>query len=175
MPLEKGKSKATIGHNIEEMEKSGHPHKQAVAAALHTAHPGGGKDAADLMDRVIPMSQAAPTFGEGAAKLAQKGNAAGAGKVAAKAAHYGRAALAEKAGHTTRLGLSGKDADDLSPAMNPAMKNIHATPQYEEAKEINRKRIETAKKPKDASEMIPTTGMTVSEINAKNREYWKST
>ena len=35
MPLLKGK--ANIGHNVEEMEKSGHPRKQAVAAALHTA------------------------------------------------------------------------------------------------------------------------------------------
>lgn len=36
MPLKKGK--ANIGSNIKEMEKSGHPHKQAVAAALHTAY-----------------------------------------------------------------------------------------------------------------------------------------
>jgi hypothetical protein len=43
MPLTKGTSRATISHNIEEMEKSGHPHEQAVAAALHTAHPEGGK------------------------------------------------------------------------------------------------------------------------------------
>lgn len=35
MPLLKGK--ANIGHNIEEMEEHGHPKKQAVAAALHTA------------------------------------------------------------------------------------------------------------------------------------------
>lgn len=35
MPLLPGKK--NIGHNVEEMEKSGHPHKQAVAAALHTA------------------------------------------------------------------------------------------------------------------------------------------
>ena len=37
MPLEKGKSESVIGHNISEMEKSGHPHAQAVAAALSTA------------------------------------------------------------------------------------------------------------------------------------------
>lgn len=30
--------KAEIGHNIEEMEKAGHPHSQAVAAALHKAY-----------------------------------------------------------------------------------------------------------------------------------------
>jgi hypothetical protein len=35
MPLLKGK--ANIGHNIEEMQKAGHPYRQAVAAALHTA------------------------------------------------------------------------------------------------------------------------------------------
>jgi len=42
MPLHKGKSKKVIGENISEMEASGHPHDQAVAAALHTAHPKGG-------------------------------------------------------------------------------------------------------------------------------------
>lgn len=41
MPLLKGKK--NIGHNIREMEKAGHPHKQAVAAALHTAYPKGSK------------------------------------------------------------------------------------------------------------------------------------
>jgi hypothetical protein len=45
MPLEKGKSKEVISRNIEEMVEHGHPEKQAVAAALHTAHPKGGKDA----------------------------------------------------------------------------------------------------------------------------------
>jgi hypothetical protein len=43
MPLRKGKSKATVSANIREMQASGYPHKVAVAAALHTAHPGGGK------------------------------------------------------------------------------------------------------------------------------------
>jgi 8-oxo-dGTP pyrophosphatase MutT (NUDIX family) len=36
VPLLSGKSE--IGHNIREMEKAGHPHKQAVAAALHKAY-----------------------------------------------------------------------------------------------------------------------------------------
>lgn len=38
MPLEKGSSSKVIGHNVSEMEASGHPKKQAVAAALHTAY-----------------------------------------------------------------------------------------------------------------------------------------
>lgn len=35
MPLKPGK--ANVGHNIREMEKAGHPHKQAVAAAMRKA------------------------------------------------------------------------------------------------------------------------------------------
>ena len=37
MPLVKGKSSETISHNISEMVAAGHPHDQAVAAALNTA------------------------------------------------------------------------------------------------------------------------------------------
>ena len=37
MPLEKGKSKAVIGHNIKKEEAAGKPKKQAVAIALHEA------------------------------------------------------------------------------------------------------------------------------------------
>jgi hypothetical protein len=43
MPLHKGKSKKVIGENISEMEASGHPHKQAVAAALSQARKAGAK------------------------------------------------------------------------------------------------------------------------------------
>lgn len=47
MPLHEGKSKKVISENISEMEASGHPHDQAVAAALHNAHPNGGKNMAE--------------------------------------------------------------------------------------------------------------------------------
>lgn len=43
MPLKKGKSKKVIGKNIAEMEKSGHPKKQAIAAALNEARKSGAK------------------------------------------------------------------------------------------------------------------------------------
>lgn len=37
MPLKKGSSQATISYNIREMIASGHPRKQAIAAALRNA------------------------------------------------------------------------------------------------------------------------------------------
>jgi hypothetical protein len=43
MPLHKGKSEDVIGENIEEMQDSGHPHDQAVAASLHEADDYGKK------------------------------------------------------------------------------------------------------------------------------------
>lgn len=43
MPLMKGKSKATIGSNIAEMEASGHPKNQSIAAALNQARKSGAK------------------------------------------------------------------------------------------------------------------------------------
>ena len=38
MPLKPGKSQKVIGKNIHEMEESGHPHDQAVAASLNNAN-----------------------------------------------------------------------------------------------------------------------------------------
>ena len=43
MPLHKGKSKKVFSQNVREMVKSGHPIKQAVAAAYSMARGSGGK------------------------------------------------------------------------------------------------------------------------------------
>ena len=43
MPLSKGTSRKTIGKNIAEMEKSGYPKKQAIAASLNEARKSGAK------------------------------------------------------------------------------------------------------------------------------------
>lgn len=41
MPLSKGSSKKVIGKNIAEMERSGHPKNQSIAAALSEARKSG--------------------------------------------------------------------------------------------------------------------------------------
>lgn len=43
MPLKRGKSKKTIGKNIREMEESGHPRDQSIAASLNQARKSGAK------------------------------------------------------------------------------------------------------------------------------------
>lgn len=43
MPLTKGKSRKVIGKNIAEMEASGHPRNQSIAAALNEARQSGAK------------------------------------------------------------------------------------------------------------------------------------
>jgi len=43
MPLIKSASKKNIGKNISEMEKSGHPKAQSIAAALSVARKAGAK------------------------------------------------------------------------------------------------------------------------------------
>jgi hypothetical protein len=42
MPLDKSGSKASVGKNIAELEKSGRPQKQAVAIALDVQRRAGG-------------------------------------------------------------------------------------------------------------------------------------
>lgn len=62
MPLHKGSSKKVVGENIEEMQASGHPHDQAVAASLHNAHPNGGKNMAEggMVSASSPTVQSDP-------------------------------------------------------------------------------------------------------------------
>lgn len=54
MPLTPGKSQATISSNIREMQDAGHPHDQAVAAALSEARRTRAKHA--QMGRALPLS-----------------------------------------------------------------------------------------------------------------------
>jgi hypothetical protein len=56
MPLEKGSSKESIAHNIEELRKNGHSEKQSIAIAEREA--GNAKDAADILTRGCSMDEA---------------------------------------------------------------------------------------------------------------------
>jgi hypothetical protein len=50
MPLKKGSSKGVISQNIREMMHSGHPQKQAIAAAMRSAGKSRRDDCGDYMD-----------------------------------------------------------------------------------------------------------------------------
>lgn len=64
MPLEPGKSQAVIGHNISEMEKSGHPAKQAIAASLENARrTGDAVSGTDAIARGTTISDAVMSWG----------------------------------------------------------------------------------------------------------------
>ncbi len=56
MPLLPGSHPDIISHNIHEMIASGHPHNQAVAAALHNAGVKRSKRAKKILDHHNAMS-----------------------------------------------------------------------------------------------------------------------
>lgn len=73
MPLEPGKSEAVVSRNISEMVKSGHPQKQAVAAALREKARSDG----EMIDEILGRCDAYETrqdskFSELAGKLAHR-------------------------------------------------------------------------------------------------------
>jgi hypothetical protein len=64
MPLTPGKSEAVIGHNISEMEKSGHPAKQAIAASLENARKtGDAVSGTDAIARGTTITDAVMSWG----------------------------------------------------------------------------------------------------------------
>src|SRR5258705_8648156 len=63
MPLDRGKSRDVVSSNIRDMMASGHPQKQAVAAALNTARRSNQERKHAQSGRALPL-QGAP--GEGA-------------------------------------------------------------------------------------------------------------
>lgn len=58
MPLQRGTSRTVISHNIEEMQASGHPHNQAVAAALSTARRSARRPKKAALGRALPLTGA---------------------------------------------------------------------------------------------------------------------
>lgn len=69
MPLEKGSSREVVSRNISEMVHSGHPQKQAVAAALRNAREGDngtiiGSDDKALDASIQSVGPAAMTLAE---------------------------------------------------------------------------------------------------------------
>jgi hypothetical protein len=54
MPLKEGKSHKVIAHNIKEMIEAGHPHDQAVAAALSNADVPNYDDGGDVKPSPTP-------------------------------------------------------------------------------------------------------------------------
>jgi hypothetical protein len=90
MPLERGKSRAMMSHNIAEMVKSGHGQKQAVAAAYRNAGESKTGDAAKIIaDRAAPL-MAARTVDRRRAILAKVADAARRGVPARDALGYMR-------------------------------------------------------------------------------------
>lgn len=59
MPLKKGKSRKVIGENIAEMEASGYPRKQAIAASLNQARRSAKKKARHARKRGLISEKAA--------------------------------------------------------------------------------------------------------------------
>lgn len=51
MPLEKGNTRTAIGHNIATEEAAGKPRAQAIAIALHNAHPNEKKKKKTAIER----------------------------------------------------------------------------------------------------------------------------
>lgn len=95
MPLEPGSSREVVGHNIAEMEESGHPHKQAIAAALNNA---------GLSNKTSKDAELG--FNKLENKIEQQGSAS---DPAAVAASIGRKKLGQA--EMTRRSVAGRDAE----------------------------------------------------------------
>ena len=65
MPLKKGSSRSVISSNIKEMQAAGHPHKQAVAAALRSAYDRADGGSTPWFVRREATSESRPTLMSG--------------------------------------------------------------------------------------------------------------